>query len=138
MRAPLLCSVSQSRSLPNCAIARWRALASVNWNLGNWDANWRIHYVGPLTVGNEDLRQGTSADAGFPGVEVNYGAQVENSVAVGYNFDKINTRVDVGVDNIFDKQPPLFFQNNVINANTDVNTYDTIGRYFWARVGVKF
>ena len=118
--------------------ARWRALASVNWNLGNWDANWRIHYVGPLTVGNEDLRQGTSADAGFPGVEVNYGAQVENSVAVGYNFDKINTRVDVGVDNIFDKQPPLFFQNNVINANTDVNTYDTIGRYFWARVGVKF
>ena len=118
--------------------ARWRGLATVNWNLGNWDANWRIKYVGPISVGNADVRQGTSADAGFPGVEVKYGSQLEHNVSVGYNFDKINTRLDVGVDNLFDKQPPFFYQNNVINANTDVNTYDTVGRYFWARVGVKF
>ena len=25
-----------------------------------------------------------------------------------------------------------------VNANTDVNTYDTVGRYYWARVTVKF
>jgi outer membrane receptor protein involved in Fe transport len=42
------------------------------------------------------------------------------------------------VDNVFDKQPPLMFQNNTINANTDVNTYDTIGRYYWMNVNVKF
>ena len=118
--------------------ARWRGLGTVAWNLGNWDANWRIHYVGPLSVGNEDPRQGASADGGFPAVEVRYGSQTEHSVNVGYNFDKINTRLDIGVDNVFDKQPPLFYQNNVINANTDVNTYDTIGRFYWARVGVKF
>ena len=118
--------------------ARWRALAGVNWNLGSWDANWRIHYVGPLSIGNEDVRQGTSADGGFPGVELRFGAQVEHSLALGYNFDKINTRIDVGVDNVFDKQPPLFYQNNVLNSNTDVNTYDTLGRYYWARVSVKF
>jgi hypothetical protein len=27
-----------------------------------------------------------------------------------------------------DEQPPMMYQNNVTNANTDVNTYDTLGR----------
>jgi hypothetical protein len=30
------------------------------------------------------------------------------------------------------------YQNNVLNADTDVNTYDTIGRYYWGSVTVKF
>jgi len=28
--------------------------------------------------------------------------------------------------------------NNVGNANVDVNTFDTVGRFYWARVSVKF
>jgi outer membrane receptor protein involved in Fe transport len=118
--------------------ARWRALSSINWNLGNWDASWRIKYVGPIAIGNADIRQGQTADAGLPAIEVQRGAQVENNVAVGYNFEAINTRVDFGIDNVFDKQPPLLFNNNVVNANTDVNTYDTVGRFYFARVSVKF
>ncbi|UXI67622.1 TonB-dependent receptor plug domain-containing protein [Tahibacter amnicola] len=118
--------------------ARWRALAGLSWGLGSWDANWRVRYIGGVNVGNEDERQGTSADGSIPGVELHYGAHVEHNLAVGYNIEPINTRLDIGIDNVFDKQPPLFFQNNVINANTDVNTYDTVGRYFWGRVTVKF
>jgi iron complex outermembrane recepter protein len=30
------------------------------------------------------------------------------------------------------------YQNNVLNANTDVNTYDTVGRFYRASVTVKF
>jgi len=25
-----------------------------------------------------------------------------------------------------------------VNGNTDVNTYDTVGRYFWGKITVKF
>jgi iron complex outermembrane recepter protein len=46
--------------------------------------------------------------------------------------------VQFGVDNLTDKQPPIFYQQNVINANTDVSTYDTVGRFYFARVTVKF
>jgi outer membrane receptor protein involved in Fe transport len=67
-----------------------------------------------------------------------YGAQVYHDVSVGYNIEPLNTTVQLGVDNLSDKQPPLFFQQNVINANTDVNTYDTVGRYYFAKVTVKF
>jgi len=39
--------------------------------------------------------------------------------------------VQFGVINLGDKQPPLMYSNNVINANTDVQTYDTLGRRFF-------
>ena len=31
----------------------------------------------------------------------------------------------VGIRNLADKQPPIYYLNNVVNANTDVETYDT-------------
>jgi len=59
-------------------------------------------------------------------------------VNFGYNIEPINTLVQVGIDNLTDKQPPIFYQQNVLNANTDVSTYDPIGRFYWGRVTVKF
>ncbi|GAP65781.1 putative hemoglobin and hemoglobin-haptoglobin-binding protein 2 [Mizugakiibacter sediminis] len=118
--------------------ARWRALAGVNWNLGAWSAAWNLRYIGPLSVGSADLSQGYSADQKVPGVVLRFGAQVYNNFSVGYDLKAFNSRIDMGVDNAFDKQPPLMYQNNVENANTDVNTYDTLGRYWWGRVTVKF
>ena len=41
------------------------------------------------------------------------------------------THLQFGVRNISDKQPPIFFQNNVTNANTDVETYDMLGRQWF-------
>lgn len=133
--------------------ARWRGLGSVSWNRGPFDATWRVSYIGGVSVGSEDPAQGDSADAcylvtdptlcaqgdwTFNPTRLHYGAQTYHNVNFGYNIEPWNTRVEVGVDNLFDKQPPIFYQNNVINSNTDVNTYDTIGRFFFARVTVKF
>jgi outer membrane receptor protein involved in Fe transport len=123
--------------------ARWRALANVDWNLGPWTASYQARYIGHITIGytNKDLGPSASADGLYApaGASVyHYGAQVYHDVSVGYNIEPLNTTVQLGVDNLSDKQPPLFFQQNVINANTDVNTYDTVGRYYFAKVTVKF
>ncbi|QBB69516.1 TonB-dependent receptor [Pseudolysobacter antarcticus] len=103
-------------------IARWRGLGTLNWSLGSFSAGWTARYIGgekvPL-VGH-------------------VGAWTQNNLTAGYNIAPINTRVDIGIDNIADKQPTFFYSNNVTNANVDVNTYDTIGRYYWARLSVKF
>jgi outer membrane receptor protein involved in Fe transport len=40
--------------------------------------------------------------------------------------------------NLSDEQPPLLYQNNVTNANTDVNTYDTLGRRYAISATYKF
>jgi len=129
---------------------RVRARAFANWSLGDWSASWRIRYIGRFDLGNADDRQGSSADGAcqhdpntgapnqFCAVEVPYGATVYHSINVGYALPAANSRIEVGVDNVFDKQPPVMYQNNVLNANTDVNTFDTIGRFYWARYTVKF
>ena len=50
----------------------------------------------------------------------------------------MNTRVEFGVNNLFDKQPPVLYANNTLNADTDPSDFDLLGRYFWGRVTVKF
>lgn len=122
--------------------ARVRSRAFVNWSKGDFSASWRTRYVGGFKIGSDDLRAGTSADAGCQYdpqycYEVPYGSYVSHSINAGLKVAG-HARVELGIDNLLDKQPPIMYQNNVLNANTDVNTYDTVGRYYWARYSVKF
>jgi outer membrane receptor protein involved in Fe transport len=49
-----------------------------------------------------------------------------------------HTSFELGVDNLTNKQAPLYYANNGGNGNTDVATYDVLGRFYWARMSVKF
>jgi outer membrane receptor protein involved in Fe transport len=119
---------------------RWRGLGQLNWLNGPWNINYTARYIHKVTVGWADLREGLSADpgAGFEGTELHVPTQVYHNLAFGYNLAAYHTRLDVGVNNLADKQPPLMYQNNVLNSNTDINTYEAIGRYFWGRVTITF
>jgi len=47
----------------------------------------------------------------------------------------------IGVNNMFDKKPPVFGDTNPVTfpgAQTSANTYDLYGRMFYAGVDVKF
>jgi len=46
--------------------------------------------------------------------------------------------VTLGVNNLFDKQPPMLYANNTDNANTDALNFDLIGRYYWLRWTVRY
>jgi outer membrane receptor protein involved in Fe transport len=118
--------------------AHWRAHAIAGWKLGNWDASWTTRWVGKVQVGSGDLSQDMSADTQDKGVVLRYGSYMYHALQVGYDMDGANLRVDLGVDNLTNKQPPLMYQNNVLNANTDVSTYDTLGRYYWMRATYRF
>ena len=134
--------------------ARVRGLATLDWNLGPWTANWTTRYIGRITVGyaNQclgpsaaefDGPDGTGACDNYVGEDTgfaiqHYGAVTYHNASLGYNIEPINAFVQIGVDNIFDKQPPLLYLNNVINANTDVSTYDLAGRFYRASVSIKF
>jgi len=63
---------------------------------------------------------------------------VYEDLTLGYTFAPTKTHVQAGVRNISDKQPPIFYQNNVTNANTDVETYDTLGRQWFVGFLQKF
>jgi len=139
----------------NCLFPRWKGQGYANWQNGNWDASWRLRYIGRFQLGSKSPSQdvfpeGQCSYNGQPnpaggvyqctinGAELKYGATVYNDVSLGYNIEPLNTRVEFGVNNLFDKQPPVLYANNTLNADTDPSDFDLIGRYFWGRVTVKF
>ena len=117
---------------------RWRGLLGVNWADGPWAVNYQLRYIGKFSIGSANPAQAFSCDKTFKNVVCGYGAWLQSNVSLGYTIQPINTTVQLGVDNVFDNQPPVMYQNNTINANTDVNTFDTIGRYYWLNATVKF
>nr|WP_233175628.1 TonB-dependent receptor [Dyella sp. ASV24] len=121
-----------------CLFPRWRGQGFVDWQAGNWSAQWRMRYIGRFQNGGPTGSPQDSRPNGESGTILKYGATVYNDVSVGYNLAIINTRLDVGVNNLFDKQPPMLYANNTLNANTDPSDFDLMGRYWWARVTVKF
>ena len=132
-----------------CLFPRWRALGSIAWNMGPWDASWRVRYIGKFRNGYAKADEDTfpagqcyysqfGKDCSLHNVILHYGARTYNDIQVGYNIEAINTRIDLGIDNVGDIQPPYLWANNSNNANTDTANFDTLGRYYFARVTVKF
>ena len=112
-------------------IARWRGTLTLNWTRGNWNAQTQSRYIHRVTEKN--------ADAVLPGVNITMASVLYHSIQLGYAIPSIATRFDIGIDNLADKAPPLTYQNNMLSTtNTDTNTYDMLGRYYWARATVKF
>jgi len=110
--------------------AKWRGLLGVGWAMGGFDGLLTLRYIHSLQVNDPD---GLIENA--PPLEI--GSMTYVDASVGYTFPS-NTKVQVGAINIADKQPPLLYQNNVTNANTDVSTYDLLGRRWFAGLSQKF
>jgi outer membrane receptor protein involved in Fe transport len=129
-----------------CLYPRWRALSSLNWQHGPFDASWRLRYIGRFTLGSLSPSQdvfpaGTCYYGSYCTLHnyvIDYGATVYHDLQFGYNLEAWNTRFDIGINNVGDKQPPFLWANNSINANTDPSDFDLQGRYYWTSVTVKF
>ena len=107
--------------------AQWRGLAAIGWSMAAFDGLISARYVGDAKLLNPD---GALLDA--PPLRIPSVTYVD--LTLGLTIGE-NTKLQLGALNLADKEPPLLYQNNVINANTDVQTYDTIGRRYW--VGIR-
>jgi outer membrane receptor protein involved in Fe transport len=125
-----------------CLFPRWRAQSSIGWQMGAFDATWNMRYVGGFRMGSPSPSQDThpygGGNASLDGLYTDYGSTTYHDIQFGYNIEPINTRIDLGVNNVGDKQPPFLYANNTLNANTDPSNFDLMGRYYFGRVTVKF
>ncbi len=125
--------------------SRVRSLGNLTWTYGDFDVNWTSRYIHRFVVGSDNPNQGIAcADAAGPSAtnayscRISRGAHTYHNLSFGYKAEVIDTQFRFGIDNAFDKQPPLVYQNNGLNGNTDERTYDTIGRAFWISASAKF
>ncbi len=102
--------------------------ATVGWN--NVSLNWRVNYLSSVV---DDL---TDPDRISTGAYWYHDAQLRFGLD-----DKKKYEFYVGVDNVFDKKPPVFGDTNPVTfpgAQTSATTYDLYGRLFYAGVDFRF
>ena len=115
----------------------------MNWNYGDFEAQWTTRYVHGFQVGSLDP-EGDCADnagrgvVGNEGCVFNRGATTYHNIQFGWNLTEWHTKLQLGIDNAFDKQPPILYQNNSLNGNIDERTHAPVGRYYWVEVNVRF
>ena len=120
--------------------AKLRGLLNIGWNWKDFDASVTARYIDRIIV-EHPTRSGLDPTGTpyAPGAEppLRIPSQMYFDLEAGVNLPH-KTKFMVGVRNLSDKQPPILYQNNVVNADTDVNTYDTLGRQWFASLSAKF
>ena len=110
--------------------AEWRGIAAVGWSFDAFNALLSARYIDSIILEDPD---------GAPGIQpsLDIDSMTYLDLAFGYKFND-SLRFQVSVDNLTDEEPPMMFQNNVTNSNTDVSTYDLIGTFYRASLSYKF
>ena len=103
------------------SIPRIRAnfIGTVDWR--DFDFTWRMRYVHSMS--DPDFTRETNVFA-----YENVRSHTEHDLRVAWNYDSY--RVVVGVNDIFDRDPPYVFNSG---NNTDPFLYDAMGRYMFLR-----
>lgn len=103
---------------------------SATFSLENVSLNWRVNYMSNV---KDDI---TDPDA------ISTGAFWYHDAQLRIGLDKKKTyELYFGVDNVFDKKPPIFGDTNVVTfpgTQTSANTYDLYGRMLYAGVDFRF
>ena len=108
------------------AIPRWRGQYQMAWYSGSWQAGYNLQWIGALNERGGEV---------YPGTVNHIGSTIYHDLNAGYIFPS-RTTLEIGIDNLGDKQPPFFA--NADEANTDVSTYRLLGTTYWLRLTQKF
>jgi iron complex outermembrane recepter protein len=112
----------------------WRATGNLGWGMAGFEAQWTTRYIDGVTIASS-FGQGSGRPAATAPLTV--GSVTYHDVVLSYELPVSGTKVLFGIENIFDKQPPLFYQY-ALNANTVVETYDAVGAYGFLRLQQSF
>ncbi|WP_085299738.1 TonB-dependent receptor [Cognaticolwellia mytili] len=106
------------------SFSKWKSNIQISVATQDYKFNYSIRYIGKA----DDENGGGPIGSSVPSV---FYHDIQASYAMSNDLI-----FSAGIDNIFDKQPPFLTSTN--DANTDVFTYDTIGRRGYVKVNYDF
>jgi iron complex outermembrane receptor protein len=106
----LLPSLPQTELVDTIAALEWRGALTVAWERGPWSASWSTQYVPSYYID-----QSTHQIIPVLGT-ARFSEQIYHDLTVGYQLDQLGrwakgTEVLVGVNNVFNREPPVSFSN---------------------------
>lgn len=119
------------------SIPEWSSTLATNWDFRNWNVNWTMRYI-------DRLRESCAGANGFAictdSVADQHwlGATTYHDAQVSWRTDAWmkGVKVSVGVNNVFDKNPPVCLSCTL--NGYDPGTYDLPGRYTYAKLSMDF
>lgn len=131
-------------------IAEWQSNLILSWNHGPWTASWTVRYIDSISESCSDFRDGSDisltnlglcSDPNFDDNTLSRNtldSRFYNDVQVSYatNIGDYGVTVSGGVNNVFDKSPPLCFSCSL--NGFDVTTHDLPGQFWYVRTAVNF
>jgi iron complex outermembrane receptor protein len=94
----------------------------------DWDANYKARYISGM---DSYACLSDQSECYAPST----GSVVYHDISGSYHVSE-TVKASMGVNNLFDKEPPYYSGNN--DSNTDPYTYDLVGRYFYVGINVRF
>ncbi|WOT04066.1 TonB-dependent receptor domain-containing protein [Shewanella youngdeokensis] len=107
--------------------AKLKTNFTVNWSISDFDSSLITRYISGVT----ETESGWWTNPFDRDVSSNLTVDFQTNYAASEHLT-----LTAGVDNLFDEQPPFVY--SAFGANTDVSTYDVIGRTIYVRAGFKF
>lgn len=111
---------------------------NIDWAMGDWDAHWKTRYVGPM----DNTLHVDDGYVAADGITERFDAYMVHNVSVGYNIDGYNTKVSLGINNLFAKKPQAegIDNNSAVSTNNfSVTEYDVnMDRFIYLRATTKF
>ena len=121
----------------NSAIPEWTGNVSTQWSRGPWAIAWNVRHI-------DDLRESCGGANGFAicddsANDINHlDATTYHDLQASWNSDAWmrGLRVTLGVNNLTGEDPPICLSCSL--NGYDAATYDLPGRFFYARLGLRF
>jgi len=115
-----------------------RVVLNIGYRMDSWDASWRVRHWDRVKDSNTPELTNENSDVfGNPVApsKNEVPTYIYNDFSIAYSRDEISVRA--GVNNVFDKQPPLLTQiSQYGNTGTNIaaEAYDPIGRAWFLSV----
>ena len=110
----------------------WKGLGTVEYSVGPWTLHWDTRFI--------EAMRSFDGGPGVPGnIIPNY---FYHNVAASFTLKDFgafkDTRFVLGVNNVFDKDPPFLSGDSICKCNSLAGPYDFVGRFVFGRINVKF
>jgi outer membrane receptor protein involved in Fe transport len=121
---------------------RWRGTINLNLDFGAFDFAYNFRYIGKQVTSNannDEFEQQNSVQGRAPTnadirPDVFFKPVMYSDLQFGVNTNDDKFRFYVGVDNVFDRFPPV----GLTGTGTGEGLFDTVGRFFYAGARVNF
>ena len=102
--------------------SRYKSVLTTRFDTESWTYDWTTRYIDGAKVQGQDVALYAKA----PGV-------FYHDIGASWRLASVTLRL--GVDNLFDQRPPTLMDGQ---SNTNLSTYDVVGRFFYCNTSVVF